>query len=78
MVIVVHDVVNVGGRIPATRVAELTTVAVSIKDFLPKRIPILRQSRFTIRGVPAELPVYGCSQINYPFIEELPYGSSDN
>ena len=44
MVIVVHDVVNVGGGLPATGVAELATVAVSIKDSLPKRIPILRQS----------------------------------
>jgi len=78
MVIVVHDVVNVGGCNPATWVTELTTVTVSFKDFLPKSIPILRQSRFTIRGVPAELPVYGCSQINYPFIEELLFGSSDN
>lgn len=77
MVIVVHDVVNVGGSLPATGVAELATVAVSIKDSLPKRIPILRQSRFTIRGVPAELPVFGCIQISYPFIEELLLGSSD-
>lgn len=44
MVIVVHDVVNIGGSLPATGVAELATVAVSIKDSLPKRIPILRQS----------------------------------
>lgn len=44
MVIVVLDVVNIGGSLPATGVAELTTVAVSIKDSLPKRIPILRQS----------------------------------
>ena len=44
MVIVVHDVVNVGGSLPATGVAELAAVAVSNKDSLPKRIPILRQS----------------------------------
>lgn len=44
MVIVVLDVVNIGGSLPATGVAELATVAVSIKDSLPKRIPILRQS----------------------------------
>ena len=44
MIIVVLDVVNIGGSLPATGVAELATVAVSIKDSLPKRIPILRQS----------------------------------